>query len=107
MLVDDVTVIDSFAFGTNSLISFVFFLKFFFRLEDDHSEVLKILGNSEIGMIKYESSTVDTLEDVVERSYLFHTGSLCCVILLMLILWYRKRQYDRRGIHKKIEVDIP
>ena len=54
MLVDDVTVIDSFAFGTNSLISFVFFLKFFFRLEDDHSEVLKILGESEIGMIRYE-----------------------------------------------------
>jgi hypothetical protein len=68
--------------------------------------VLKILGNNEIGMIKYESSIVDTLEDVVEISYLFHTGPLCCVILLMLILWYRKRQYDRRGIHKKIEVDI-
>jgi hypothetical protein len=78
-----------------------------FRLKDDDSEVLKILRNNETGMTKYESSIVDTLEDVVERSYLFHTGPLCCVTLLMLILWYRKRQYDRRGIHKKIEVDIP
>jgi hypothetical protein len=66
-----------------------------------------MLDNNETGMMKYESSIVDTLEDVVERSYLFHTGPLCCVILSVLILWYRKRQYDKRGIHKKIEIDIP
>jgi len=75
-------------------------------LKDDDSEVLRMLDYNET-VIGSRSSIVDTLfdDDVVEGSNLY--GPVCCAALLMFTLWYRKRQYDEIGIHKKFEVDFP
>jgi len=85
-----------------------FFSSFFnyLRLKDDDSEVLRMLDYNET-VIGSRSSIVDTLfdDDVVEGSNLY--GPVCCAALLMFTLWYRKRQYDEIGIHKKFEVDFP
>lgn len=78
------------------------------RLKDDDSEVLRMLDYNET-VIGSKSSIIDTKfdDDVVEGSNLYLIGPACGAVLLIFTLWYRKRQYDKIGIHKKIEFDFP
>lgn len=82
------------------------FLQQSYWLEDNDSEVLRKLGNSETG-IKLESSMAGTLLSGVDGAEFDLCTYVCCFAFTIFIVWYRKRQYDQRGIHKKIESDIP
>mmetsp|Transcript_67593 Transcript_67593/g.75714 ORF Transcript_67593/g.75714 Transcript_67593/m.75714 type:complete len:547 (+) Transcript_67593:30-1670(+) len=77
-------------------------------LKDDGSEVLRMLDYKET-VIGSKSSIVDTKfdDDVVDGSNLYFIGPVCGAVLLIFTLWYRKRQYDKIGIHKKFEFDFP
>jgi len=77
-------------------------------LKDDDSEVLRMLDYKET-VIGSKSSIVDTKfdDDVVDGSNLYFIGPVCGAVLLIFTLWYRKRQYDKIGIHKKFEFDFP
>lgn len=83
------------------------FSLFINRLEDRESEVLKILSHGEAAF------KIDGLIDKKTQIYgdgdefdLYYIGSWCCLVLMIVVVWYRRRQYDRRGMHKKIEIDI-
>jgi len=85
------------------------FLQQSFWLEDLDSEVLRILTHGEIGIkskspIIYRNGYGDGGGDGFDYYYI---GSWCCLILAIAVVWYRRRQYDQRGLHKKIETDIP
>jgi hypothetical protein len=42
------------------------------------------------------------------NSYRFSLAKACCAVVAFVLIsvWYRKRQFDRKGYHKKKESDV-
>jgi hypothetical protein len=91
------------------------FLQQSYWLEDSDSEILRILTNGEASTKSKhltEQTSIhwdgDRNDPNGDKFHFFFIGSCCCcVILVISVLRYRRRRYDQRGIHKKIETSLP
>eukprot|EP00531_Pseudo-nitzschia_arenysensis_P001641 CAMPEP_0116137530 /NCGR_PEP_ID=MMETSP0329-20121206/12294_1 /TAXON_ID=697910 /ORGANISM="Pseudo-nitzschia arenysensis, Strain B593" /LENGTH=526 /DNA_ID=CAMNT_0003632445 /DNA_START=44 /DNA_END=1624 /DNA_ORIENTATION=- len=87
------------------------FLQHTYWEEDFDSEVLRILtsGNSGVNNAKdfigKPSMPMGGYKDGADSSHFI--GSLCFVAMAFTVFWHRRRRYDQRGMHKKIETSLP
>lgn len=65
------------------------------------SEVLRILSSDSAGNRVNTSTKRDLINEDDHAIDFFTIGSFCCLALVIIAIWYRKRRYDRRGMHKK------
>ncbi|VEU36824.1 unnamed protein product [Pseudo-nitzschia multistriata] len=82
------------------------FLEQSYWLEDDDVEVLRML--SESGVAIEEKKMLDhsmVAENYSDKLDLYSTVPWCCFVLILALVRYRKKKYNLRGIHKKIESD--
>ena len=77
------------------------------RTEDHNSEVLRLLTNGEDD-VRSKRVIDQTLIDDVDEFHFYLIELCCCFVLTMITaIWYRRRQYYQRGMHKKIETNAP
>ena len=82
------------------------------RSEDNNIKSLRHLVDDGVGGVSSQSSNqinralIEWGED--RNVSILHSWSLwCCFALAIAVFWHRRRQYDQRGMHKKIEGDAP
>jgi hypothetical protein len=80
-------------------------LSFNTRLEDHDSEVSTILTQD---IIKSKNSLEQAwIRGDGDAFDFYGIGLWCCLVLTITGFWYRRKRYYQRGIHKKVEIDIP
>ena len=71
-------------------------------MNGENSAALKMLGKTETGSkLKKIAYVENLLSGDISQFGLFSVAPMCAVVAVVILVWYRKLHYKRKGIHKK------